>query len=223
MARATRARSAREKADRSAGMVAAARELLASDVWSDVSVESIARRAGVAKGTVFLYYSTKEALGLAVLGDLLGEWWADLDARISALERPASPSTVAAAARRSLEERLQLMRMLELLSGVLEANADEEAVREFRGLLLDGATRIGGRLEGALSFLRPGEGLEAALTLHALIIGIHQMAPSRTDAVLEDRALAPFRVDVAGAVGRTLRVQLEGARAVAGIASGPAA
>lgn len=222
MAKARRARSAREKADRSASLVAAARELLAADAWTTVSVERIARRAGVAKGTVFLYYRTKEALGLAVLRELLREWWEELEGRLVSLERPCTPSTVAAAARRSLEDRVELLRMLGLMGGVLEANAGEDAVREFRSGLLEGATRLGEQLENALPFLRRGEGIETVLTVHALVIGIHQMAPGRTNAALRDPALAPFRVDVPGAVGRTLRIQLEGARAVAGIASGPA-
>jgi AcrR family transcriptional regulator len=217
-----RARSAREKADRSASLVRAARELLSGASWGAVSVEGIARRAGVAKGTVFLYYRTKEALGLAVVAELLREWWAELEERVDSLERPCTPSTVAAAARRSLEGRVELLRLVGLMAGVLEANAGEDAVREFRSNLLEGAQRLGGRLEAALPFLRRGEGTEIALTLHALMIGIHQMAPDRTDAALRSPELAPFRVDVPGAVGRTLRVQLEGARAVAGIGSGPA-
>lgn len=222
MAKTRRARTAREKADRSAEMITAARELLAADVWSAVPVERIAKRAGVAKGTVFLYYPTKEALGLAVLGELLGEWWADLAERVGSLEQPGSPSTVAAAARRSLEGREEMMRVLALM-GMLEGNAGTDAVREFRGKVLEGSMRLGERLEATLPFLKRGEGIEAALTLHALVVGIQQLAPDRADAALEDPGLRPFRVDVPGAVGRTLRIQLEGARAVADIAAGPAA
>lgn len=216
-----RARSAEEKADRAAALAGAARELLAGDDYDAVSVEAIAHRAGVAKGTVFLYYPTKEALGLAVLGTLLEEWWADLSAKLNALERPASPSSVAAAGRRSLEGRDDMLRLLGLMSGVLEAKAGAEAVAAFRGTLREGAGRLGARLEGALPFLRRGEGLEVALTLHALVIGVHQMSQEARGG-LESQDLAPFRVDVPGAVGRTLRVQLEGARAVAMIGAAPA-
>lgn len=223
MAKGRRARTGAEKAERSASLVTAARELLQADVWVAVSVERIARRAGVAKGTVFLYYPTKEALGLAVLAELLREWWTELGDRLAALERPGTPSTVAAATRRSLEGRGELLRLLGLMGGVLEANAGEQAVRQFRTGVLEGAARLGERLEQALPFLRSADGVEVALTLHALVLGIQQMAPDRADPGLDDEGLAPFRVDVPGAVGRTLRVQLEGARAVAGIGPGPAA
>ena len=222
MARMARARTADEKADRAAALVAAARELFADDDYAAVSVQAIARRAGVAKGTVFLYFPTKEALGLAVLGELLADWRTDLRDRLGALERPASPSTVAAAARRSLEGRSDLLRLLGLVSGVLEANGGPAAVGEFRREMRRGAGELGGQLESSLPFLRRGEGLEVALTLHALMIGIHQMAPGRREGALDGQEMAPFRVDVPGAIGRTLRVQLEGARAVASVAAAPA-
>lgn len=215
MRKVTRARTADEKADRSASLVEAARELFAGEEYASVGVAAIARRAGVAKGTVFLYFPTKEALGLAVLGELLGEWAADLGERLRGLERPASPSTVAAAARLSLEGRSDLLRLLGLLSGVLEANGGSEAVAGFRREMRRGAAVLGERIEGLLPFLRRGEGLEVALTLHALMIGIHHMAPGGRGGALEGAEMAPFRVDVPGAVGRTLRVQLEGARAMA--------
>lgn len=222
MARTRRARTEQEKADRSAGLIASARELLAREEYAAVSVQAIAARAGVAKGTVFLYYPTKEALGLSVLRALLAEWWDDLDERLGALERPASPSTVAAAARRSLERRTELIRLVGMMEVVLEANAGRDAVAEFRRHLLEGAGRLGSRLETALDFLRRGEGLEVALTLHAILIGINQMAPPLRRDALEGTGLAPFRVDVPGAVGRTLRIQLEGARAVARMGAAPA-
>lgn len=222
MRKVARARTADEKADRSAALVTAARELFSGEEYSAVSVQEIARRAGVAKGTVFLYFPTKEALGLAVVGELLGEWSAELAERLGALERPASPSTVAAAARRSLEGRGDLLRLLGLLSGLLEANGGSEAVAAFRREMLRSAATLGTQLEAALPFLRRGEGLEVVLTLHALMIGIHHMAPGRRDGALDGQEMAPFRVDVAGAVGRTLRVQLEGARTVASTATAPA-
>lgn len=221
MTRAARARSAKEKTERAESLVAAARELLGDEAYTAVSVQAIASRAGVAKGTVFLYYPTKEALALAVLESLLGEWWTDLALRLEALERPASPSTVAAAARRSLEGRAELLRLIVLMAGVLEANGGSEAVAAFRQTLRQSAGDLGGILETVLPFLRRGEGLEVALTLHALVLGISQMAPGRSDRALAAEEMAPFRVDVPGAVGRTLRVQLEGAKAVSELTTSP--
>jgi AcrR family transcriptional regulator len=216
-----RARTDEQKAGRAREILGAARALLADRAYGDVSVQEIADRAGVAKGTVFLYYATKETLGLAVLSALLGEWWSDAEGRLRALERPGSPSTVAAAVRRSLQGRDDLLRLLGLMSGVLEANAGDREVVRFRRGLVDGAGLIGREMEEVLPFLRKGEGAEVSLTLHAMMIGIHQVSAGRFGR-MPGPDLAAFRVDAPGAIGRTLRIQLEGARAVSEIGPAPA-
>lgn len=222
MAVSRRARSEEQKARRAARIVAAARSAWSDGGYSRVSVQVIAERAGVAKGTVFLYYATKESLGLAVLAELLAEWWVELEWRLGGLERPGTPATVAAAVRRSLEAREDLLRLLALLSSVLEENAGEEEVLAFRRGMMAGAGRIGDAVGSALPFLRAGEGMEVALTLHAMLVGIQHMTGGRAAASMAGSELARFRVDVPGAVGRTLRIQLEGARAIAAQTPAPA-
>jgi AcrR family transcriptional regulator len=216
-----RATSEEQKALRAERVMESARAAWSERGYSRVSVQEVAERAGVAKGTVFLYYATKEALGLAVLGELLAEWTADLEARLSALERPGSPSTVAAAVRRSLEDREELLRLLGMVGSVLEANAGGDEVVAFRRRMMNGAVRLGAQIGRALPFLRPGEDLEVSLTLHAMLIGIHHIAAGRSGDSMPGDDLAPFRVGVPGAVGRTIRIQLEGARAMAALAPGP--
>lgn len=216
-----RARTAAQKAERAGEILVAVRELLADREFGEVSVQEIADRAGVAKGTIFLYYATKETLGLALLEELLAAWWDDVEQRLSALNGTGSPSTVAAGLRRSLEHRDALLHLLAMMSSVLEANAEKEAGLRFRRRLREGAARIGKAFEQSLAFLRPGDGMEAALTLHALLMGIHQLA-ARSGSDGKDGSLDEFRVDVPGAVGRTMRVQLEGARAVAALGAATA-
>lgn len=221
MAMGVRARTAEQKARRARVILDAARELLTEREYADVSVQEIAETAGVAKGTIFLYYATKETLGLTLLEELLADWWEDVEQRLSALSGTGSPSTVAAGLRRSLENRDELLRLLAMMSSVLEANAERAMVLGFRRRLREGAASIGAAFERSLAFMRPGDGVEAALTLHALLMGIHQLAslpgPARSAGNLDE-----FRVDVPGAVGRTMRVQLEGARAVAAIGAATA-
>lgn len=220
MAGARRARTAEEKRAKAGALAEAARELFAMSSYPAVSVQEIAERAGVSKGTVFLYYPTKEALGLTVLRGLLEEWWEDVRERLRGLPRPGSPGPVAAAVRKSLEGREGLLDLLGLMAGVLEPGAGGSEMKVFRQDLLGGAAGVGEELEGALPVLRKGEGMEVALTLHALLIGVGSMAPTGAAEALAGADLAPFRADVPGAVGRTLRLQLEGIRAVADLGRG---
>jgi AcrR family transcriptional regulator len=62
----------------------AARKLYETQAYEAIKVAGIAREAGVAKGTVFLYYPSKEALFAALAADLLGSWFSEFGGRIEA-------------------------------------------------------------------------------------------------------------------------------------------
>lgn len=67
----TAARPARVDAVRNRALLLAAAEAEFAERGLDVSIADIARRAGVAKGTVFRHFATKDALVAAVAGDRL--------------------------------------------------------------------------------------------------------------------------------------------------------
>src|SRR5512135_2087611 len=62
----------------------AARRVFAQKGFRDTSVDEIAQAAGVAKGTVYLYYSSKEAIYTAALEDGLRRLIDDVRARMGA-------------------------------------------------------------------------------------------------------------------------------------------
>ncbi len=79
----TRARRAREKEERRQSILRAAREALQEEGFYRVTMDSIAERAEVSKGTVYLYFESKETLlasllleGLEALYDYLKEAFA---------------------------------------------------------------------------------------------------------------------------------------------------
>src|SRR3989304_6659178 len=73
-------RRQKEKEDRKEAILAAAREVFFEEGIRRATVEAIAARAEVAKGTVYLYFDTKETIvahllleGLDVLGEGLAK------------------------------------------------------------------------------------------------------------------------------------------------------
>jgi len=74
----------RRKDARPGELLAAALELFVEKGYAATRVDEVARRAGVSKGTLFLYFSTKEALFKAVVRENLAgrfpEWEAELAA-----------------------------------------------------------------------------------------------------------------------------------------------
>ncbi len=73
----TRARREREKRERRRSILRAAREMFFENGFHDATVDSVAERAEVSKGTVYLYFVSKESLLahllLEGLEDLVGE------------------------------------------------------------------------------------------------------------------------------------------------------
>ncbi|MGD8796421.1 MAG: helix-turn-helix domain-containing protein, partial [Thiohalophilus sp.] len=61
----------RRKAERPGEIVAAALELFVEHGFAATRLEDVARRAGVSKGTVYLYFDSKEALFEAVVREVV--------------------------------------------------------------------------------------------------------------------------------------------------------
>lgn len=77
------ARRSRRKEARPGELLAAALDLFVEKGYAATRVEEVAARAGVSKGTLFLYFPSKEALFQAVVRDNIAgrfaEWNAELD------------------------------------------------------------------------------------------------------------------------------------------------
>lgn len=80
----TRAKRERRKEARPGELLAAALELFVDKGYAATKSEEVARRAGVSKGTLFLYFASKEELFKAVVRENIGgrfpEWHAEFDA-----------------------------------------------------------------------------------------------------------------------------------------------
>lgn len=134
---------------------------------------AVAADAGVAKGTTYLYFPTKEALFLALLTDELGAW---VKALLPALTEGMGPGPAARAFAASLAKRPLLVRLLGHLHGTLEAGADAESLRAFKGSLVAALGHAAPRLEAALGPGAEGQGVRLFLHAHALVVGIAQMS-----------------------------------------------
>jgi AcrR family transcriptional regulator len=181
--RPSRARRPEAKEARRRVVLTAARGLCQRGLPEALRMADLAERAGLAKGTPFLYFATKEAVLLALLTEELAGWFDATSAALRALaarrRTSARPRAVARLLTRSLVARPLLRQLLALLHGTLEENLELAEVVAFKRFLREGVLATGAGLEAALPGLRRGHGAVAVLRLHALTIGIQAMtAPS---------------------------------------------
>jgi AcrR family transcriptional regulator len=167
----------------------------------------------LAKGTVFLYFPTKEALFLALLEEQLFAWFARLEEALGRSEGRWTGARVARTVAETLEGEEPLTRLLARLQTVLEQNVTVEQVRGFKERLLEAVVRAGTLVEKRLPFLKVGEGVRFFLHVHALVVGLRQMA-DLAPVVREVHAAAPhlepLRVDFTRELTDALTTSLRG-------------
>jgi AcrR family transcriptional regulator len=213
-----RARNPEAKDERRADIVRAALELFTDHAYDRVTMAALARRTGLAKGTVYLYFGTKEAVFLGLLLDRLDEWFEALAPRLEAAPPEAPTRDLAGIFAHSLAERPELIRLLGLLHTTLERNIDVGLASEFKRRLAAQMARPGHLLEQRIAGFGEGDGVRLMMRMHALVVGIGQMAhPSEAVATaLAQPELAVFRIDFERELTDVLEVLLRGwARAAA--------
>ncbi len=177
-----------------------------------ITINAIAERAGLAKGTVYLYFPTKEALFLNIQQQQLTVWFNTLDTRLGALNSPASIDDVVTIFCETLEGHPGMTRLLAILHTVLEQNIDFEQAREFKLFLHTHLLRSGALLERALPFLAPATGIQVMLQAHVLVIGFRQLAEPAPVLLplLAQPELAVFDIQFAPHFSQTFRLLLQG-------------
>jgi AcrR family transcriptional regulator len=191
----TRATTDLAKKERCAAVLSSAALLFASREFDDVSMAEIAKGAGLAKGTVYLYFKTKEALFLRLLSDEMRAWFDDTAARLTG---PVSgPSELVRVITSTLIGRPVLPRLLGLLHPILERNVDGEILFLFKSGLLELTRRSAALFERVLS-LPEGSGISLTLWMHALTVGLAQIAapPAAVKGLVKaERSLAALEID----------------------------
>jgi AcrR family transcriptional regulator len=110
-----RARSDDEKHARRAMILNAARAMIAESGFDGVTMAGLARRAGLAKGTLYLYVRTKEELLLALFVEAMA-------AMVARLETQARADTLAEDIAHAAEDEPLFLPLLARLVAVIEAN-----------------------------------------------------------------------------------------------------
>jgi AcrR family transcriptional regulator len=143
----------RQREERAALILAVAQEVFADKGYYDASIDEIAARAGIAKGTVYLHYSGKEDLLVALIAQQITEFALHVERVVSApapvrerLDRIFLDVFTRIQARRN-QVLLELHNRMGLTTRVLARHGDLQAhsarVRERIAALIEEGKRTG--------------------------------------------------------------------------------
>ncbi len=208
-----RARSAEDKDLRRAHLIAAATRLFADADFDAVTIARVAAAAGVAKGTAYLYFATKETLFLELVHDELTQWLKALAGKLQRLRSTRPATAVPVALARSLAERPVLRRLLVMLHTVIEPKLDEASARKFKQFLRDLLTQASQLIADKIPGLTPADAATLVLQTHALVISITQLAnppPVIARVMANDASLQSMQIDFEGFLALTLTTLVRG-------------
>jgi AcrR family transcriptional regulator len=185
-----------QKLERRQVLIDTAWTLFQAQPYEQINIIDVATAASLAKGTVYLYFKTKEALFLEVLIDQFTKWFDRVDEAL-----PTTPPTiegVAALLTDSLAENPHLTRLFAIVHVVLERNIDYDDALHFKQFVYERIGKTGTTLEGKLAFLSSGEGAQLLLRAYALVIGVQHIAdpaPIVREVIEQEAKLNAFLVD----------------------------
>jgi AcrR family transcriptional regulator len=156
-------------------------------------VADIASAAGLAKGTVYLYFKTKEEIFVALLEDGFAQLFAALGPLLDSLPRggPAVAHAFAAGFGGLIAGSGDLLPLAALTNAILEQNLPVEPMRRFKTILAQGIAAAGTRLEAHTGLTPPGCGETLLLHTYALTLGLWQALsyPDALKSLLQEPAL----------------------------------
>ncbi len=199
--RPARARSPEEKLVRRGDILRAAERLWTTTPYAELSMNQVAREVQLAKGTLYLYFKTKEELFLSLLSEHYQAWFTQLTTLLDA-RQPRGADAVAGVISESLRG-FEAMRRLQLLLGsVLEQSELALKFRQNLITMMQAAAR---------SLPYPHEtALRVLVHTDALCVGwqhLAEEAPARRALTLHPE-LQALRVDFETEMNTSLRALL---------------
>ena len=169
-----RARSAEQRQARREAILATAHDMLVEMPVSQVTMNGLARRVGLAKSNIMRYFESREAVLLDLLGRLSDDWLTEARSRVRATLSTDGPAAQRAAALAEIFARLfaqehVLCDLLSAETAVLEHNVSETVALRYKTAAIDGLDGLASLIVEILPELDEEAGHDAAFTTIVLV------------------------------------------------------
>lgn len=168
-----RAYSDEAKQEREDQIIAAAESLLIEKGYHAINMDQVARAAGLAKGTVYLYFKTKEEVFLKVFERQAMLWKEAIEYALTDIE-PTHEALIQLLVD-SMTTRPLFTRLVALSPIIFEYNIPPEQLRTNKLWVYDNLRRLGDRIDEVFH-LRSTGGAQLLLRLFIVVAGLEGFA-----------------------------------------------
>lgn len=173
----TRANTDQEKQQKHQGIIDSAAELFQQN-FTLPTVATIAKHCHQAKGTVYLYFSSKETIYLSLLKQHYQVWFSELQHTLTTTQSLAE--LLNCFVKYPLENTL-FFPLASLSCSTLEPSCDEQIRNEYYQWMNNHANQIAGQIHQQFPMLGQTQALSLYNDSHALILGLWQQRQRQTD------------------------------------------
>ena len=171
-----RAVQAEDKAARRATILAAAESLIVRDPENFASVAQVAEAAGLAKGTVYLYFRTKEEMVLAVHAQHTQRMFEILGELLAANHgHEMQPAQVVDSFCEFVTCTPMFLHLGAACHSSFQRNIDPEVMYQFRTGIAARLAQFGPLVEARFPGLAPGDGITVLHATYAFALGMWQL------------------------------------------------
>jgi AcrR family transcriptional regulator len=160
-----------QKEERISAILKAAAELYETRDFENVHMGAIADRVGLAKASLYEYFSTKDDVFLALAAREVESWASDVESRLERLRRPDA-DRIAVALTAALRGQARLLRLRLTVRNIVERRSTTRAVVDFNRSFFACLQRAAAALNAACPQLTPEEVTEFCIQHQAVNAGL---------------------------------------------------
>lgn len=171
---AKRARSAEDKSLKRDLILTTAAELFDQQPDALPTAAAIATRSGIAKGTVYLYFKSKEEIFLALLEQHYQAWFSDIRTAITA-DKPDADEIINAICH-YIEIQPQFFQLASLSSSIIEQNVNSGVLLAFKEKLVNTVNSASHDLALKLELEEHETCAQLLMRSYAMLLGLWQIS-----------------------------------------------
>ncbi|TGL57722.1 TetR family transcriptional regulator [Leptospira jelokensis] len=186
----------KDKLSKRTSIIQAAASILQKKDWSELSMDEVAKRAKIAKGTLYLYFPTKEDLCLRIHSADYESWFLDLNEFLntcSQLDAKKFSNWFV----QSMDRHTRFLKLLPIVPTILEKNASIQTIREFKTNIKLQISNVLPQLIRFFPFFSEQSGFLFLMQCHALAVGSwsHGFPSNQVREAVKDTDLELFVLD----------------------------